>query len=129
MIELPEQYPRNLPNCGVIATSIISRIPYEQVWDYIGRNKSGNWKGRTYPRDLSNALEYFNVRHKIHICVDLPLFQIEQILKPNRSYALHVHGHYLTYRSGWLIDQYGVIPLSLYPRQKRVVKDMIESFE
>jgi len=107
-----------LPNCGVIATSLATNIPYMEVREAYAENKRkpNAWKGRLFEWEVDNCLIRLSKAHGFDIekCTDYQPFGVRVVefaelhSRTGQSYILHVCGHFLAVKNGWIGDQYGI---------------------
>lgn len=130
-LTLPTGYaaPCREPHCGVLAVAICADVPLETAFETIKQaaGYNGNWKGRTYLKDRTGALDtfgaYFTVtRHAPRRVLQahnwpegwaptctLATFA-KRHAKPGVTYMIDVSGHTFTLRNGMIADQSGVRP-------------------
>lgn len=146
-LTLPTGYaaPRHEPHCGVLAVAICADVPFEVAFETIKQaaGRTGNWKGRTFLRDRTGALDafgkYFTVtRHAPRRVLQAhrwpegwePSCTLATFAKrharPNTTYMIDVSGHTFTLRNGLIADQQGVRPYATDRLARCTVKSSTE---
>ena len=123
---LPEGVPFG-PNCGVTAMAVITKKPFKELWRRMGERRSGNWKGRTSLPDLVKILNEEGITHELRTgpSVTLTTF-IRRVARPGVQYMVRTSGHFQVVKDGWVVDQGGPKPISIFwGRRKRITHYII----
>lgn len=120
------QGPSREPCCGPTAVSILTHVPFNDVFGWMKRNlgKRSDWRGTSTLADIKKTLHHFGVR----IRGQITLYRTGRRLtlrtwaryyaKPDTKYLIIVTGHAVAYENRFFADQH-------YPHARHVEDDRI----
>lgn len=126
MVELthPDDMARGVGNCGVVALSVATQLPYLEVFSWFARRHRANWRGGTRSVERLEFLEHCAVPFSVD---STPGFSGRTLLQFARWTATSVGrcrlfmvtttGHVQLVRSGDVLDQGYVGPVAQYRRR------------
>lgn len=135
-LDTPIPYPVDmefgLPNCGLVALSIVSGTPLTEVtnWYRETYRMRGNWRGATnhlsYGRFFASrklwAIHTSYARDRNRTIGDFA----EWYAKPDTWYVVRSAGHAMVIRNGWIGDQNQRAPFNEHRKRNCRLKDSWE---
>lgn len=128
----PMHYPADmvfhLPNCGLVALSIVTATPLLEVteWYRTTFKMRANWRGRTHHKDYA---QWFQRKGIWTNHVTYPKDRVRTIgdfaewnTKPGKFYMVLSSGHIMVAKDGWVADQWAIAHANRHPNRNRRVK-------
>lgn len=102
---VPDDAVYGKPNCGVLATSIVTGQNYRQTENWFRQYYShGNWKGRTHLSIILKAITEAGRSYDEYKFPKKSIAKIMPMVDHDKIYLVRISGHIMVFHKGYFID-------------------------